>query len=430
MSTTPTINRHQNHSVASICDPNSDIAIAHLSIDLHETRTIADQATGLMYPDALLSGAGKYDRAAFLSAVNQLGASIDIDTDQDVVHLTLKATSDHFGKLLKLVETMLKEPHFDAKELKRIRSTTSNELHAQQENSKAIAHDRLRNHLYGETDRRFTYDLEETSQEVRSTKRRHLLAYHERLHAAHWTGSVAGPPTAIDAFTRTITRLKRGRQSPSRSSVHTQHAARPGIILKDIPSRQNIDFSIGAPIPFTLHHPDYVPLGFAVAVLAKWGGFTGRLMSTVREKEGLTYGIYGKLETFSGTEQGYWRIMTFFAPEKSVEGLTSTFREIKQLHTKGISEAELERFKRILGTGQTLINDSLLGRLRDLHAYHFQGFTLEERAEQKARIDQLTRAEVNQVIKTYLDPTTLTISGAGPTERVQKELEAFARSVA
>jgi len=430
MTMTPHIDRYQHHSLATIVAPTSDVVVGHISIDIHTERTVADQAIALMYPDALLSGAGTYDRAKFLSAINLLGASIDIDTAQDVVHLTVKSTSDRFPKLMKLVEVMLSQPSFDSKELRRVRSTTVNELHEEQENSKVIAHDRLRNQFFGEHDRRYTHGIPETIEAVQAAKKRQLQSYHARVHAAHWTCSIAGPQSCIDAFTRTLGRLKRSPEPIDRPSTHTQHEPSAGIVLADIPSRQNIDFSIGAPIPFTLHHADYVPLGFAIAVLAKWGGFTGRLMSTVREKEGLTYGIYGKLEGFTGTEQGYWRIMTFFAPEKSIQGLTSTFREITALYKSGISEAELERFKRILGTGQTLIQDSIFSQLRDLHTYHFQGFTVEEMWEHKARIDQLSRDEVNQAINTYLDPSTLTISGAGPTASVQKDLESFARSVA
>jgi zinc protease len=211
--------------------------------------------------------------------------------------------------------------------------------------------------------------------------------------------------------------------------VHQPKPPHPVLKLENIPSRQNIDLSIGAPLPITRSHPDFIPLSFAVAILGKAGGFAGRLMSTVREKEGLTYGIYSQLEGFSTDEQGYLRIMTFFAPDQAVTGLSSTFREIKKLFTSGVSQAEVTAFKTILGTQQSLIKDSFERTLADLHAYHCEGFSIADMKEYKEALSDVTRADVNRVIKTYLDPSLMSVSGAGPTTNVQADLRNWYQSV-
>jgi len=149
----------------------------------------------------------------------------------------------------------------------------------------------------------------------------------------------------------------------------------------------------------------------------------------VREKEGLTYGIYSQLEGFSSGEQGYFRIMTFFAPDKAIEGLGSTFREIKKLYVSGVSQAEVTAFKTILSTQQSLVKDSFGRTLADLHAYHCEGFTIAQMEEYKRALCDITRADVNRVIKTYLDPALMSVSGAGPTNSVQKDLRAWHQSV-
>lgn len=424
------IDTHHTYSFASVTEPTAEVVVAYISVDTHDERTIADQAVSLMYGDALLSGAGSLERNAFLDAVNQLGASISVKVVDGVVNITLRSTVTTFKRLLTLVELMLTEPQFSKRELKRIRQTTINGLHESKENSKAIAQEQLRNAFYGSNDRRYTYDIDETISEVATTDVRHLKAFHQTLDRRIWVCSIAGPQPQQRDFERSLQRLRKGATITDRdTTAHAQQAPKPTVLLTDIPSRSNIDFSIGAPIPFTLHHPQYLPLAFGIAVLAKWGGFAGRLMSTVREKEGLTYGIYGKLEGFTAGEQGYWRIMTFFSPERSVEALTSTFREIRNIHQQGITEEEFLRFQTILETGQTLLNDSMTTLLNDLHGYHCQGFTVEEILKQKARIRALTRTEVNEALRTYLDPRTLTISGAGPIKAVEKELRRFQRTV-
>ena len=72
------IDRKTNFSVASITEDNLDIVSAVISVDVHEVNSVTDQAVSLMYPDALLSGAGTYSREAFLDAVNSLGASLSV----------------------------------------------------------------------------------------------------------------------------------------------------------------------------------------------------------------------------------------------------------------------------------------------------------------------------------------------------------------
>lgn len=423
------INRTENYSLATIIPDQSETVTALITVDIHTARNVAVQATELMYADALLSGTKSRSREAFLHAVNLLGATLSVSCAHGALTITLKSTASTFTKLLKLVDEMLSAPVFSKPELARIRQTTTNELHDAKEDSRSAAHAGLLNTMYGTDDRKFSYEIDDTIAALAGVTAKKLLTFHQAVFTTSWTCSIAAEASTCAAFEKTIQRLKKGEQANVLIGAHTQKPPRQKVILKHIAGRQNIDFSIGAPLPFTLHHPDYIPLVFGVAVLAKWGGFAGRLMSTVREQEGLTYGIYGHLDGFSGTEQGYWRIMTFFAPDKALQGLTSTFREITKIYQEGITEDDLARFKTILGTQQTLLKDSLTGQLRDLHGYHCHQFTLEEMKQHKARINTLTVKEVNEAIQTYLNPANLTISGAGPVKTVQKDITAFIKTV-
>lgn len=424
------INQEVGYSFASVTEKKSEIAIALLTVDIHKQRTAADQALQLLYPDALMSGAGSLDRAAFLHAVNLLGASINISTGDGLLTIAVKATAATFPKVLKLLHTMLAEPTFPTKELARIKAININELHEAREDSRSIAQDEFVNCLYDKHDRRYTYSFDETEVALRESTVNQLHKMHTLVMSAPWTCSVAGDQQVVEAFNKTVRSLKKNmRPTEDAPSHHFQQAPKQLLRLNSVPGRQNIDFSIGGPVPITLHHPDYVPLVFGLSVLGKYGGFTGRLMSTVREEEGLTYGIYAKAESFAASEQGYWRIMTFFAPEKSLQGLTSTFREIKKIYESGITEAELKKFKAIIHTGQVLLQDSSAGILGDLHAYHQQGFSLAEITEHKAKIETLTRREVNEALKKYLDPTKLVISGAGPISAVKKDLQEFNKTI-
>jgi zinc protease len=420
----------EHYSLATITQQKSPIVVGYISTDIHGEKTVKTRAAQLLYGEALLSGAGDYSRASFLDAVNQLGASISVSVSDGVFTLSMRSTAATYTKVTKLVATMLLSPHFNATELVRIKKTMINIVRESKENSKAIAQEGLRNALYGQQDRRYSYSDDAMIEAISAVTPKDLKSLHTTVCRLPWKVTLAGNEASQKA---TLTLIKNSQATSKKVAVvmgpHQQKPPQAGVILKNIPSKQNIDFSIGAPVPITLHHPDYISLSFGLAVLGKWGGFTGRLMSTVREAEGLTYGIYSKTETFYSEEQGYYRIETFFAPDKAVQGITSTFREVKKLFEEGITQAELTKFKQILHTSQVLLQDSTSRLISDLHAYHLQKFSLEEMAEHKNKVATLTLQEVNTAIKTYLDPRHLTVSGAGPINSVKKQLQSILKDV-
>lgn len=418
-----------HYSLATITKPGLQTVVLYLSVDIHQQQTPQSRAAQIIYTDALISGAGKYNRAEFLNAINILGAFISTSVADGNFTIKLKTTVDALKKTVKLLEMMFLEPRFDTIEVKRIKQTSINKIKESRENSSAVAFGELRNALYGQQDRRYTHPEKVLIEAVSNVTTKDLRKLHGLVMGSYWTSSIAGNKSSTDFAGAVIKKLKSKQTTKSITpSPHQQKESSPRLILKDIPSKQNIDFSIGSPVPITLHHPDYLPLVFALSVLGI-GGFQSRLMSTVREEEGLTYGIFARPESFLNEEQGYWRIMTFFAPGKALQGLTSTFREVKKLYMDGITPKEFALFKVNLKTKQILAGDSTGQLLNELHAYHQQKFSLEEIAHHKNRLINLTEHEVKDVIRKYLDPTKLTIAGAGPVATVRKDLEKFFKEV-
>jgi len=417
------------YSIASITEEKSNVVQAVITADIHTENTVKMQATQAIFADALLSGSGTLSRDEFLEAVNLLGASIDIELAAGRCTFTLRSTSKTFPKLLSLFEMMITQPTFSAAELKRVKATAINQLHQAKEDSKGVANEQLQNIFYGAGDRKFSYAIEETITEVSKLTKGDLKKLHIDTLSRKWYVTIGGEKAAVTKLSTLVKRIKQNVEFSKSTAIHQPLPPKPALALEHIPSKQNIDLSIGLPQPITNQHPDFLPLTFAVAILGKWGGFTGRLMSTVREKEGLTYGIYARLEGFVNDEQGHLRIVTFFPPEKIIQGLTATFREITTLYKKGVTAAEVEKFKTILNTQQTLLQDSLSRQINDLHGYHFQDYSLQEIAEQKAQLSKVILSDINRVITTYLNPELFSVSAAGPVNSLQKELKKWHQGV-
>jgi zinc protease len=425
-----TISSHPGFTVASIAQESAPTTTLHIFGDIHTENSLPQQAAGLLLADMLLAGTRTRSRQEILDAIEATGGAVSIKVRQGTVQITITALTATFPKLLQLLGNVLSESTFPKGELARAKQLAVNQLHEAKEDSRTRAHTALLNQLYDHRDRRYTYGIDELSGAVTALTKKDLEHLLQRFQTVPWTISIASDTTTITKLAQWCIKLRNAHStSTPTQSFNAYKAIKSAVLKTEIPSRQNIDFSIGGFVPLTTTHPDFIPLQFGIAVLGKWGGFTGRLMSTVREKEGLTYGIYAQLEQMTAFEPGIWRIMTFFSPAQAAQGITSTLREFTQLVHDGITDDELRKFKRIITTGDQLIQDSVRRHLEQLHTYHVMGLSIDEIAARKARIATLTREEVNQAIQTYLVPHAVVISGAGPMKNVHKQLISVHQSI-
>ena len=415
---------HANFQGATI-EKDTPVVSVLLTADCVLDHSPHQVAVNMIYTDMLLAGAGQYNRDDFLYAINELGSSLSVLETDGRITIIVKTLDKNLTKTLKLLELMLTVPTFSESECKRAIETTENALILHKDDARALAHGALRRALYDRSDRHFDFTPEELLSEVKTVTVTELQNLHIQFTQAYWTVSIGGNNKAIKESVKLIEKLKKTEPPAQPLVINTKSQSVTGkkILLQSVNSKQNIDLSIGGLLPLTISDNDLAPFTFGLAVLGKWGGFAGRLMSTVREKEGLTYGIYAKTEGLTKIETGYWRIMTFFAPKDAVKGITSTLREVKKIQEGGITQSEWERFKNILKTGEVLVYDSLASTVGFVHSALSSGMSLVEYQQYRERLYTCTRTEVNQALKKYLDPNCLIISAAGPVDKVAKELK-------
>jgi zinc protease len=177
-----------------------------------------------------------------------------------------------------------------------------------------------------------------------------------------------------------------------------------------VPGKTSVDVTWGMATGIQYRDPDALALRVAAAVLGS--GFTGRLMANVRDKEGLTYGIYSYVmnDTFS---DGDFRISATFAPTLLDKGVASARRQLELWHEKGITAAELAQRQREL-VGNFQVNLATTGGLAQALLTTVQrGLELTWLDELPGRINALTLEQVNRAIHTHLDPAKMVIVEAG-----------------
>jgi len=399
-----------------------------ITADCFKQNTAKNTVAFLLYTELLQSGAGPYSRAEFQAACDALGTKIDTSVTNGIVTISLASLGNKTAPSLALLESLFEKPQFKLTELKRAARTLKNILEQSRENAKGIAHTLLKNTLVTTESRLYGYSPDQLLSQVDTVTIADIKSIHQELMLSYWTVSIGGTKQAISTTLRLLKKIKKASVSETARNTAPTTRTNRTVVLHEVSSKQNIELSIGDSLPLTLSDKNTPAFMFGLAVLAKWGGFAGRLMSTVREKEGLTYGIYGKVESLTTLETGNWRIMTFFSPKDVVKGITSTLREISLIASKGITDNELIRFKTILKTSETLMFDSLSGTVGVVHSNLAAGLTWDEYTSFRQSLQKLTKKEVNAALKTYLRSETLCISAAGPVSLVRKDLEKFMKS--
>jgi len=144
------------------------------------------------------------------------------------------------------------------------------------------------------------------------------------------------------------------------------------------------------------------------------GGSTlsSRLGTEIRDRQGLTYGIYSNF--LAGRHPGPFLIQMQTSPEDAQRAIASTRSLLQQIHKQGVTQDEVEAAKRSLTSSYTvsLANpDDLANRILMNKVY---GLDEEELRQFSQKIQAVTLAQVNQAAKELLQPDNLVVVTAGP----------------
>jgi zinc protease len=203
-----------------------------------------------------------------------------------------------------------------------------------------------------------------------------------------WTGGLAPLTTSVGAR--------------AAAPIQTQTVALEG--------KPSVSILLGQTTGLRYRDADTLALRVGTAVLGT--GFTGRLMSTVRDKEGLTYGIGAGIsdDTFN---DGTFGISASFAPQLLDKGLASTRRELRKWWTDGVRAEELaERKQSLVGTYQVGLSTTG-GLATALLSTAQRGLDLTWLDRYPDAVRALTLDQVNAAIRKYLDPDKMVLVEVG-----------------
>ncbi len=396
-----------------------DVTRLHLTVRLQDIQR--DNSMLLpFFADMLERGSKAYTKQEYEEKLEFYGAQVEVEGAGDMLEISITARTTSVPEVLRIVERTLRAPRFLKGEIAKLKKEIGQTFTEEKNDTNFLALALFSRQLYTEKDPAYIPDVAVRKKHLARVSAPDLRRVHALFLHAPWYVSVSASLDIKKKVLALCSRLHAQKTLPyMQPQPHTSLVVGE-TISEYTPGKQNIEFFMGNRLPLTLKDADFIPFAFGLDVLGKRGGFAGRLMSTVREKEGLTYTIYAWIRGATTSTHGHWNIWTFFTPKDAKKGIASTMREIKHIVTKGITTAELVRFKELLKNQFGLAHESVASTLALYHSALVAGRTPDDVHIAVAKRDVLTKKEVNDALKKYLKPTHIVIAGAGPTKELSQ----------
>ena len=361
---------------------------------------------------SLMRGTQTRSFEALYDALESVGAHLGFSAGTHNAGFSGRALVEDLPLLLELFAESLRQPSFPADEIERLRSQllTGLALRAQDTGEMAsLTFDRLifGSHPYARPDDGYP-------ETVRAITREDLIAFHQRCFGPQGlTLAIVGavePAFVIEQ----VSRVLGDWQNPLQPPLPALPEVRPltETVRQHLPlaGKSQTDLMLGVLGP-TRSAPEFQAASLGNSILGQFG-MMGRIGDVVREQAGLAY--YASSSLSAGIGPGTWEVSAGVNPANVEKALELIVAEIRKFIAEGVAPEELQdsqdhyvgRLPLSLEANAGVVN-ALLNIER-----HQLGLDYYRRYESLVRA--VTREEVVETARKYLDPERLAIATSGP----------------
>ncbi len=355
-------------------------------------------------------GTTKRDQFAIASELEGVGAALSFYAGDDALEVFARCLRKDVPMVVALLAEQLRAPAFSAEEFAKVKKQEIAAIRQSMDDTATVAVEAFTRAVYPEGHPNRVPPAEERLQAIEATTLEDVKAFHAQFYGTTKTTFVFVGDVDLPAVQPL---LESGFAGWGLGGVFLEEVSavaqgKDATIM--MPDKTNVSVSWGMAIGLRYDDPDTLPLRVGSEVLG--GGFTARLMGTVRDKEGLTYGI-GAGISGDDTWNGAWRIRANFAPDLLDKGLASTKRELLKWHENGITAEELAARKSDMAGSYKVGLSTTSGMANAILDALRRGYDLSWVDIYPEKLQDITLEQVNTAIRTHLDPEKMAIIKAG-----------------
>jgi len=269
-----------------------------------------------------------------------IGATLSAACDEETATVSLTVLKKDLQAGLELFADVLTAAAFSQAEIDRQKQSVIASIRAKQEEPGQIAQEKFREALF--RDSAYGRPVEGTMESVGRVDRGALLQFYEQYYRPNRAILAVVGDVSHEEIVGLLQKLSRSwerRNSPSQPPPTPSPAAAGFIrINKDLTQANILIGHDGVP----RNHPDYYAIQ-AMNYILGGGGFSSRLMDSIRNERGLAYSVYSAFD--ADKYAGSFQLAMQTKNESAGEAIRVAMEEVRKIREQGVTREELQAAK-------------------------------------------------------------------------------------
>jgi zinc protease len=363
-------------------------------------------------------GTERHTKEEIHTILESVGASLHFSCFSHDIGFSIQCLKKDVPLVLDLLAEQLRIPLFDPEQLAIQKKRAIGDLVRAKDDTGKQSEITLSQCLFPKDHPNYDENIDAVIEQVEKVTSEDLKSYHAASYGLGSLTLVATGDVQASALEKLVAKVFAGWRDSSLALGHrTLQGKMTSKALQIIPMKDktSVDVNMGLALGIDRNHPDYYPLSIANQVFGGHG-FSARLMANVRDKQGLTYGVYSGVGGTREGDDGYWYVWGTFAPELLTKGIAAIDQQVRQWHAKGITAKELAHAKDTVTGGYKVGLATTRGRASRILNVIEQGKPKEFLDEYPDFIRSISLKQANDAIKRYIDPQKIVTIAAGSVD--------------
>ena len=349
-------------------------------------------------------------------------AKVETGANADSTTISLSCLKEDFNDVFKVFAELLRQPEFRADKLDLAKNEIIDGISRRNDDVGQIAARESTKLAYGAQN---PYARVPEYATVAAVTQQDLINWHRTyVHPNNIIIGVAGDFDSAQVEAKLRSAFGDWQKGPAPQAPEIKfESAKPGFyeVKKEDVNQSSIHMvALGT----TRNNPDY----YAIEVFneAFGGGFSARLIQSLRTAQGLAYSVGGGIGT-RFDHPGMLQLAMGTKSSTTVEAIQGLFAEIDKLKTNPINDSEIKRAKDTILNNFVFNFDTPDKVLRERMAYEYYGYPADFLERFRAGIEKVTTEDVARVVAKYLHKDDLAVLVAGNPAEFDKPLSTLGR---
>jgi zinc protease len=394
----------------------------NMSLPAGDAKSLFGQSyAGMLTGQMMSMGTSRYTR----SQLSDEFAKLKVSGGVRGPGASFQTTGPNIAAAIRLTAHVLREPSFPPDEFEHLKKLMTTSIESQMSDPIARAVEAMGQHFntYPKGDPRYNASLQEQLDGIKSVSLEDVKRYYKTFYAANRAQfAIVGDFDEAEVLKSINEGFEAWRNDTPYVRITSEYRdIPPQNISIETPDKENAMLLARMNLDINQNDPDYAAFFLADYMFGGGAGFDSRLMSRIRVKEGLSYGVSSQGGGTIFDRAGSWIAQAIAAPQNVAKVEVALREEIDKALKDGFTDEEIAKAKSgwVQRFAQIRVQDQALSARLLSHLDSGRTFLTWDKAFE-TRMLAATPEEVRAALRKYIVPSKLTVIKAGDFAKAAK----------